>query len=117
MAANARNGYLLARAFAVRNPGTPEDPARMVFASSLAYRRGGMDRVAYSAAKGAITAMVRAFARRYAPTILVNGVAPGIIVTRMPAAIIASRGDVLTQEIPLRRFGHPREVATVIEFL
>ena len=57
------------------------------------------------------------FSRRLAPGVLVNGLAPGIIETAMPAAIIASRGDRLLRDIPLRRFGHPREVATVIGFL
>lgn len=117
MAANTRSAYLIARAFERRHDGTAEDPARMVFASSLAYRRGGLDRVAYSAAKGAIAGMIRALARRFAPRILVNGVAPGVILTRMTDHLIATRGDALMAEIPLRRYGRPAEVARVIEFL
>jgi NAD(P)-dependent dehydrogenase (short-subunit alcohol dehydrogenase family) len=90
---------------------------RVVLVSSLAYRRGAFDHVPYTAAKGGITGLVRAFSRRLAPGVLVNGLAPGIIETAMPAAIIASRGDRLLRDIPLRRFGHPREVAAVIGFL
>lgn len=117
IAANVRNGYQLGRLFHQRCAGTAELPSRMVFASSLAFRRGGLDRIAYSAAKGAIAGMVRAMTRRFAPTVHVNAVAPGIILTSMTTDLIGTRGDQLLREIPIRRFAHPREVATVIEFL
>ncbi len=117
MSANVRNGYQLARVFHERHAGTAELPSRIVFASSLAYRRGGFDRIAYSAAKGAIAGMVRSMARRFAPTVLVNAVAPGIVLTPMTTALIADRHETLMREIPIRRFAEPREVATVIEFL
>lgn len=117
LASNTRNAYMLLRALPGRHDGTAERPARVVLTSSLAYRRGGMDRLAYSAAKGGIAALVKAAARKLAPTVHVNGVAPGIILTTMTEGLIAARHDALMQEIPIRRFGHPREVATVIEFL
>lgn len=116
LAANLTNAYLLAKAFSHRFA-RGDSPARMVFASSLAFRRGSYDRVAYSVAKGGIAGLIRALSRRHAPDILVNGVAPGIIMTRMPQSIIAQRGDSLLREIPMRRFGQPAEVASVIEFL
>ena len=117
IAANVRNGYQLGRLFHQHCPGTPALPGRIVFASSLAYRRGGLDRIAYSAAKGAIAGMVRAMTRRFAPTVHVNAVAPGIILTEMTRNLIGARGELLMAEIPIRRFAEPREVATVIEFL
>lgn len=117
MAANVRNGYQLGRLFHARCAGTSELPSRLVFACSLAFRRGGLDRIAYSAAKGAIAGMVRAMTRRFAPTVHVNAVAPGIILTPMTRQLIAERADKLMAEIPIRRFAEPREVATVIEFL
>lgn len=117
IAANVRNGYQLGRLFHQYCAGTPQLPSRLVFASSLAYRRGGLDRIAYSAAKGAIAGMVRAMTRRFAPVVHVNAVAPGIIVTPMSRQLIAERSDKLLAEIPIRRFAEPREVATVIEFL
>lgn len=115
--ANVRNGYQLGRLFHERCAGTAELPGRMVFACSLAFRRGGVDRIAYSAAKGAIAGMVRAMTRRFAPTVHVNAVAPGIILTPMTRDLISDRGEKLMSEIPIRRFAEPREVATVIEFL
>ena len=117
MAANVRNGYLLGRLFHQHGTGSAELPSRMVFTSSLAFRRGGMDRIAYSAAKGAVAGMVRAMTRRFAPTVHVNAVAPGIVLTPMTVEMIGSRGGRLLDEIPIRRFAQPREVATVVEFL
>jgi len=117
MAANVRNGYQLGRLLHARCPGTAEEPARLVFACSLAFRRGGLDRIAYSASKGAIAGMLRAMTRRFAPVVHVNAVAPGIILTPMTRQLIGDRGDKLMAEIPIRRFAEPREVATVVEFL
>ena len=91
--------------------------AQFVFISSLAFRRGSYEHVPYAAAKGGLVGMVRALSKRHAPKILVNGLAPGLIDTRMPADIIAKRKEQLLSAIPLKRFGHPREVASVITFL
>lgn len=90
---------------------------RLVFVSSLAFRRGGMDFVSYSAAKGGIVGMVRALTRRLGDRALVNAVAPGIIETSINADLRERRSEKLLSEIPLGRFGHPREVASVIAFL
>jgi NAD(P)-dependent dehydrogenase (short-subunit alcohol dehydrogenase family) len=112
---NLRNAYDYATAVADR---LPEDGAgRLVFTSSLAYRRGAVDAVAYSAAKAALVGLTRALARRLSARATVNAVAPGIIKTRMPEAVIARRGDQLLKEIPLGRFGESVEVANVISFL
>lgn len=115
LAANLTNAYDLAQAFEWRC--TTDVSARMVLVSSLAFRRGSHDHVAYSAAKGGIVGLVRAFARRWGSKIHVNGVAPGIILTQMTDELLADRGDDLLKTIPLARFGKPEECATVIEFL
>ena len=73
--------------------------------------------MAYSAAKGGLVGLTRALARRFRTRATVNALAPGIILTRMPQRLIERRGEALLQEIPLGRFGEPREVATVIHFL
>lgn len=92
--------------------------ARIVFISSLAFRRGSPDHVSYSMSKGALAGLTRSLSKRFADRgILVNGLCPGIIDTKMPAHIIAARGDAMKASIPLGRFGHPGEVAGVIEFL
>jgi 3-oxoacyl-[acyl-carrier protein] reductase len=113
--ANLTNAYDMAVAFSTRFD--RREPARIVLTSSVAYRRGSADRVPYAAAKGGIVGLTRALSRRLAPEVLVNAIAPGLIETRMSDPIVAERGDAYLREIPLKRFGHPSEVASVIRFL
>jgi NAD(P)-dependent dehydrogenase (short-subunit alcohol dehydrogenase family) len=117
LAANLTNAFDVAAAVKPRLD--PAATCRMVFVSSLAFRRGSFDHIAYTAAKGGIVGLVRALSRGLAPRVLVNGLAPGIILTGMPDHIIAvpERRERLLAETTLKRFGHPREVATVIRFL
>jgi 3-oxoacyl-[acyl-carrier protein] reductase len=117
IAANLTTAFDMAAA--VRPRLDPAAVCRMVFASSLAFRRGSLDHIAYSAAKGGIVGLVRALARGLAPKVLVNGLAPGIILTGMPDHLIGDpvRRERLLAETALKRFGQPREVASVIAFL
>jgi 3-oxoacyl-[acyl-carrier protein] reductase len=115
IAANLTNAYDMAVAFSKRFD--RREPARIVLTSSVAYRRGSADRVPYAAAKGGIVGLTRALSRKLAPDVLVNAIAPGVIETRMADPIIAERGEAYRQEIPLKRFGKPSEVASVIRFL
>ncbi len=115
IANNLRNAYDFATAVGERLP--EAGMGRLVFTSSLAFRRGAIDSVAYSAAKAGLIGITRALARRFRERATVNAIAPGIILTRMPEKVIERRRDTLLREIPLGRFGAPREVATVIRFL
>ena len=115
IAANLTNAYDMAVAFSTRFD--RREPARIVLTSSIAYRRGSPDRVPYAAAKGGIVGLTRALSRKLAPDVLVNAIAPGVIETRMAEAIINERGESYRQEIPLKRFGKPSEIASVIRFL
>ena len=115
IAHNLTNAYDLSTAFTERMD--EGDTARIVFVSSLAFRWGGADHVGYSSAKGGLVGLTRALAKRLGPRALVNALAPGIITTRMPAQVIAMRGEQLLERIPLGRFGAPEEVAGVIRFL
>lgn len=118
IAGNLTNAYDMVVAFQARRTSSAQDgPARLVFVSSLAFNRGAWQHVPYSAAKGGLVGMTRALARRFGPEVLVNALAPGIITTTMPAQVIADRRERLLQEIPLKRFGEPHEVASVIDFL
>jgi len=115
IAANLTSAYDMAVAFATRFD--RREAARIVLTSSVAYRRGSPDRVPYAAAKGGIVGLTRSLSRKLAPEVLVNAIAPGVIETSMAAPVIAERGEAYRQEIPLKRFGQPSEVASVIRFL
>ncbi len=102
--ANVRNFYSLfiAAKHALRASGN----ARIVLCSSVAFNRGAYLHTAYSGAKGAIVGMARSLARREAPNILVNVVAPGIIDTPMIRDLFKLRGQrAIVQEIPVQRIG------------
>lgn len=117
IAANLTNAFDMAAA--CRKRLEPDVDSRMIFVSSVAFRRGSFDHIAYTAAKGGIVGLVRALSKKLGPKTLVNGLAPGIIETAMPEHILAEerRRKVLKAETTLKRFGHPREIGTVIQFL
>ena len=114
--ANVRNFYSL---FIAAKPALrASSNARIVLCSSVAFNRGAYLHTAYSGAKGAIVGMARSLARREAPNILVNVVAPGIIDTPMIRDLVKVRGQkTIVQEIPVQRIGTAHEVSAVIRFL
>src|SRR5262245_56051309 len=69
--------------------------------------------------RAASSAWSAPLARALAPKVLVNGVAPGIMLTGMPEHLldVPERRERLLAETTLKRFGEAREVATVIRFL
>jgi 3-oxoacyl-[acyl-carrier protein] reductase len=117
MAANLTNAFDMAAAVVPRLDA--DAVCRLLFASSLAFRRGNLDHIAYTAAKGGIAGLVRALARRLGPQALVNALAPGIILTSMPQhlLVVPERRQRLLAETSLKRFGEAHEVASVIRFL
>lgn len=115
IASNLTNAYDMAIAF--RAQCTASVVGRIVLCSSRAFQRGAPGRAAYTAAKGGIVGLVRTFSREFAPGILVNAIAPGLIATRMTEALIDSAGEQRLSEIPLGRFGTPEDIAGVVRFL
>jgi NAD(P)-dependent dehydrogenase (short-subunit alcohol dehydrogenase family) len=70
---------------------------------------------AYSASKGGVIALTKAVAKEMAPHgILVNSVAPGPIETDMLINDTIEYNDETRAQIPLKRFGHPDEIAAVV---
>ena len=73
------------------------------------------DHLAYCASKAALECLTKGLALAMAPTVRVNGVAPGIAV--FPAAYSEELRHQLIDKVPLRRTGTPEEVAGVVRFL
>ncbi len=112
---NLSNAYEMAIAFRAQHD--KSEVGRIVLCSSRAFQRGAVGRAAYTAAKGGVVGLTRTFSREFAPSILVNAIAPGLIATRMTAALIESAGEQRLAEIPLGRFGTPEDIAGAVKFL
>ena len=117
---NVRAQYSAAReaARAMKNGGA------IVNLASIAGIRGGANITAYSASKGAVIALTRAFANELGPRgIRVNAIAPGIIDTpgvQEQMAPLKKGGldiDAAIAANPLRMAGQPDHIARVTLFL
>ena len=71
--------------------------------------------VAYILSKHVLDVLTRVTALRYAPDIVVNGVAPGLILP--PPGQDQSYIDRLTHTVPLKRHGSPEDVAEAVVYL
>lgn len=88
---------------------------RIVNMSSLSGLKGMQGQVNYSAAKAALIGATKALALETAPRgVTVNAVAPGFIDTDMTKELPQ---DELKQQVPMKRFGRPEEVAALVRFL
>jgi len=77
-----------------------------------------LDTLGYVASKGAIVAMTRDLAAKWAKHgITVNAIAPGFFPTRMTETIIAQAEDRIRKTIPMGRLGKPGELKGVAVFL
>lgn len=89
---------------------------RLAIVGSVAAHTGGSfghSPVHYAASKGAIHTFVRWLARRAAPEVMVNAVAPGAIATPM----VALADPATLKNVPVPRFGTPEEIAWPLAFL
>jgi NAD(P)-dependent dehydrogenase (short-subunit alcohol dehydrogenase family) len=87
--------------------------------ASIMSHRGLRQLAAYSATKGAISALTRGLAVEYAPfNIRVNALAPGFIETALTSRVLKhpAMSKALLDKTPLRRFGTPEEVARAALF-
>lgn len=92
----------------------------IVNVSSLAGRDGGGPGASlYATAKGALMTLTRSWAKEFGPQgIRVNGVCPGLIGTSFHDIFSKPEGRAATAgNTPLRREGHPDEVADAIVWL
>lgn len=91
---------------------------RIVALSSVSGLAGNRGQVNYSAAKAGIIGAVKALAVELAKRgITVNAVAPGVIETEMIDSIVPEAVDEVKKAIPMRRFGRPEEVASLVAYL
>ncbi|MFO0956966.1 MAG: SDR family oxidoreductase [Isosphaeraceae bacterium] len=95
-----------------------KDGGSIVSISSLAADAGFAGQSNYAAAKAGVQAMMRVLSRECGKRgIRANSVAPGVVDSPMALSIAESVKAEMLQQIPLRRFARPRDVADAVLFL
>ena len=106
----ARDGFALLRA---------SGRGSLINVASIMSRRGLRQLTAYSATKGAVSALTRGLAVEYAPfNIRVNALAPGFVETALTERVLRNAlvSKALIDQTPLRRFGTPEDMAAAALF-
>lgn len=91
----------------------------LVNIASIMGWRGMRQLTAYSATKGAVSALTRGLAVEYAPFgIRVNAVLPGFVHTALTSRVLRNPAimDALVNETAMRRLGEPEEIARAVLF-
>lgn len=103
---------------AVATPMMRQRRGRIVNISSSAASKPGRGQSNYAAAKGGVEAFTKAMAVELSSrNVLVNAVAPGVIVTEMSEQIRRHGEDEIMSRLLLKRYAEPREVAEAVLFL
>ncbi len=98
--------------------GSEEDPARVINIGSIdGIHVPVLETYSYSASKAAVHQLTRHLARRLAPRITVNAVAPGPFESKMMAATLETFGEQIAAAAPLKRIGRPQDMAGIAIFL
>ena len=102
----------------LRAAGTVEEPARVINIGSIdGIGVPALETYSYSASKAAVHHLTRHLAKRLAPEITVNAIAPGPFESKMMAATLEAFGEQIAKSAPLRRIGRPDDMAGAAIYL
>ena len=95
-----------------------DDPARVINIGSVsATRIPDMDNYSYPSTKAALHTLTRHLARRLAPSVTVNAIAPGPFPSRMMSDLLERHGEQIAASAPMRRIGRPADIAGAAIYL
>lgn len=98
--------------------GTEDDPARVINIGSIdGIHVPILETYSYSASKAAVHQLTRHLAKRLAPRVTVNAIAPGPFESKMMAATLEAFGDQIAAQAPMKRIGRPDDMAGTAIFL
>ncbi len=97
---------------------TADEPSRVINIGSIdGIQVPMLETYSYSASKAAVHQLTRHLARKLAPEITVNAIAPGPFESKMMAATLQAFGDQIAAMAPLKRIGRPTDMAGTSIFL
>jgi NAD(P)-dependent dehydrogenase (short-subunit alcohol dehydrogenase family) len=120
LAVNLKGVFHLTRALTplLEAGAKPGDPARVINIGSIdGIRVPPLETYAYSASKAGVHHLTRTLAKRLAPKITVNAVAPGPFESKMMAETIRRFKDAIIAACPMGRIGEPEDMAGVVIYL
>jgi NAD(P)-dependent dehydrogenase (short-subunit alcohol dehydrogenase family) len=120
LALNVKGVFHLTKFFLplLEQVGTAEEPARVINIGSIdGFKVPLLDNYSYSASKAAVHMLTRHLAKRLAPRITVNAIAPGPFESKMMATILDEFGEQIAAGAPLKRIGRPDDIAGAAIYL
>jgi NAD(P)-dependent dehydrogenase (short-subunit alcohol dehydrogenase family) len=95
-----------------------DDPGRVINIGSIdGLHVPAMETYSYSASKAAVHHLTRHLAKRLAPRVTVNAVAPGPFQSKMMRATLEAFGEQIEKTAPMRRIGRPEDMVGVTRYL
>jgi NAD(P)-dependent dehydrogenase (short-subunit alcohol dehydrogenase family) len=120
MALNVKAVFDLTRALLpqLRAAARPGDPARVINVGSIdGIQVPALETYAYSASKAAVHHLTRVLAKKLAPTVTVNAIAPGPFESKMMAETLNRFGDMIKAGCPMGRIGEADDMAGAAIYL
>lgn len=95
-----------------------DDPARVINIGSIdGIHVPVLETYSYSASKAAVHQLTRHLAKKLAPRITVNAIAPGPFPSKMMAATLDAFGEQIAAGAPMKRIGRPDDMAGAAIYL
>jgi NAD(P)-dependent dehydrogenase (short-subunit alcohol dehydrogenase family) len=118
---NVKGPFFLTQALLplLKASATAEDPARIINVGSIdGLNVNTMGTYSYGPSKAAIHHLTRTFASHLGNSfITANAIAPGPFPSKMTAGIQQAMGDEITENVPLKRWGEPSDMAGAAIYL